>query len=229
MGNPGKWPALRQTISDFNLVRDIDKYATREVDFIEPYIEAISKGTSRASWAGYSVSDPDRELCYYIVSTSLKAYVTEAVFLTEGDEIDAERITLMRYRDMIVDNYLAAGGDLSTLRYIATKGIVNITTRGAFMLCFIKAGTDFTRAGTVEFLPTDAGFDSAIMSNPFTRGIQALLRQYEKEMGGAKIKKFIFISMGLSPTGAMTVNSPVLHLVVEVCRPGDDGYPIGQA
>jgi hypothetical protein len=229
MASSSKGTTSRRTIADYNLVRKIDKFMARKIPFVEPYIESSDKSKFNDSWVGYSISNPDQELCYYSVSIPLKAYVTYSVFLTSDDEVGSERITRMRYRDMMADNYLDAGGDLTTLRYIATKDILNISTRELIMQCFKQAGKNVAQAETVEFLPKDAAFDNTLMGNPFTRGIQGLLRQYEKEMGNAKIKRFIFISEGMRPDEEVSLSSPALHIVVELCRPGDDGYPDKQA
>ncbi len=46
-------------------------------------------------------------------------------------------------------------------------------------------------------------------------------------MGKAKIKRVVFVSEG--PDGRYGLeNGPELYLVVELCRPGDDGYPDDQ-
>ncbi|KAJ8129692.1 hypothetical protein O1611_g3937 [Lasiodiplodia mahajangana] len=225
MAIPSKVTASRQTVSDYNLVR---KSTTGQVDilgdmdFMEPYVEYTNKENYRASWVQYRVVKDQRvELATFQISTSVKAYVTEAVFLTFGEQVGAERFTPMRYRDMMVDSYLAAGGDLRTWRYLGYKCILNDATRDLIKECFQRAGLDFTRAGTVELLSGTTEFESAITANPFTRGILGMLRNYERYMGNAQIKKITFISPGYK------VAIPLFHLVVELYRPGDDGYPEG--
>ncbi|TGJ84243.1 hypothetical protein E0Z10_g4536 [Xylaria hypoxylon] len=160
----------------------------------------------------------------WVISLPLNAYVTEYVALTDGHEIGGKRLTPMRYRDMMVDNYLDAGGDLKTWTYIGTRSIANMATRDLISNVFHAAGKDVDQPGSVEFLSDSSEFGNVAFGNPFTQGIQGLLREYEEDMGKAKIKRFIFISEGMCKEKDIYVY-PLLNLVVELCRPGDEGYP----
>ncbi|KAI1132624.1 hypothetical protein F5Y10DRAFT_197673 [Nemania abortiva] len=219
-----KGTVSRRTVSDYNLVRKpaIDQLMNWDVGFMELYLGPAGGAPFSGSWKYYTVTNSrGNELNLYAVSTVFQAYVTDIVFLTFSDKIGSERYTDMRYRDMMVDNYLAAGGDLKTWRYIGARRVVNEPTVRLAKKCFERAGPEFVRDGaTLEFRPGDAEFETIVMGNPFTRGLLALLREYEKEMGNAKIKRFTFIS--LDPYD----NS--IHLVIELYRPGDAGYPSGK-
>ncbi|KAI0539377.1 hypothetical protein GGR58DRAFT_238036 [Xylaria digitata] len=212
--------ATRPTISDFLLARAESCVEPKSLRFMNPYTNPKGKDDS-TSWESFGVFDGKIPLNYYVVSPSLKAYVTEYIVLTDGEAIGASRLTRMRHRDMMVDNYLAAGGDLKTWRYIGFYEIQNKPTRDLIEKSFRDAGKDFTQRGSIEFLPRDSEFTNVASGNPFTRGILSLLNKYEKDMGKAKIKRFIFISSGGNILGVV---NPKLYLVVELCRPGDNGY-----
>ncbi|TRX89385.1 hypothetical protein FHL15_009683 [Xylaria flabelliformis] len=218
--------ASRRTIQDYGLAR-YDLYVNpADLAFIEPY--ANPTGSLNPAWVGFSIEDKRNTIgSFCAVSTSLNAYVTTAVFLTLSENIGANRLTPMRLREMIVDTYLAAGGNLNTLRFLGTKSIINIVTRNQIERLFQRAGKDFTRPGSIELLPEHKEFASDVLGNPFTRCIRSLLRHHEIETGFAKMKRFTFLSKGLLPDDRVDDDRPELSLVIELCRPGEDGYPAG--
>ncbi|KAH8162888.1 hypothetical protein CIB48_g5364 [Xylaria polymorpha] len=215
--------ASRRTIFDYGLVRfdfNIDRH---DMEFMEPYINP--NASADPAWVGFSIENGTNTLCSRCaVSTSLKAYVTTSSFLTLGEAIGANRITPMRLREMIVDTYLAAGGDLKTLQFIATKAIINTVTRDQVKLLFSRVGRDLTQKGSVEVWPWDEDFAVSTLGNPFTRCIHSLLQHNKIEMGDAKILRFIFLSEGLSPGEVPDDTQPILNLVIELNRPGGDWY-----
>ncbi|KAI1745649.1 hypothetical protein F4680DRAFT_465548 [Xylaria scruposa] len=216
-------PAMtsHRTIQDYGLERSYFPVDRRNMEFMEPY--ANPTGSIDPDWDGIGVESEINSSC--AVSTSLNAYVTLSIFLTATENIGAYRFTPMRMREIIVDNYLAAGGNLKTLRFVGTKDIINITTHNQIERLFQRAGKDFNRPGLVELLPEHKEFTSDVLGNPFTRSIRSLLRHHEIEMGFAKMKRFIFLSKGLQPSDLAHEDRPELNLVIELCRPGDDGYP----
>ncbi|GAP83700.2 hypothetical protein SAMD00023353_0500930 [Rosellinia necatrix] len=168
----------------------------------------------------------DELLSWYGVAPSLNAYITFEVFLTKEEQIGAERTTSMRYRDMMVDNYLAGGGDLKTWKYIGVERIVHRGTRIMIEGYFHQDSNLFSAGGALELRPSDSEFACMALKNPFTRGIQRLLREYESEVANARIRRVIFISMGVVNDFSLHPESnPMLNMVVELCRPGEDGYP----
>ncbi|KAK5636567.1 hypothetical protein RRF57_012279 [Xylaria bambusicola] len=180
--------------------------------FIEPYT-----GHSENAWySNYKVSlGPLNALCWYVVSPLLRSYVTMSIRLTKDEEIGSERYTKMRYRDMMVDNYLDAGGDLRTWQWMGIANIANIVTRKLMREVLEGRGIDHKEPPcSAEVLRGDKEFAHVLDGNPFTRGIQGLLRKYEKDMGKAKIKRVIFV---ISPFD--------YHMIVEMYRPGENGYP----
>ncbi|KAI0102458.1 hypothetical protein GGR51DRAFT_290997 [Nemania sp. FL0031] len=229
MSNPSQVTAPRPTVSDYGLVRRLLRppHSRLDMGFIEQYMKRADIEKYRVSWVEYGIDTGDGgfTLASYSISTSLKAYVTEYVYLTLTDQAGSRRYTPMRFPDMMVDNYLAAGGDLKTWQYIGARNIVNDAVRALIQEGFQLAGSDFNRAGTVEFLPENPVFETTIMANPFMQGIRRILREYEQDMGKAKIKRVIFISLGRSGTHDI----PDFHAVIELYRPGDEGYPQGQA
>ncbi|KAI1433234.1 hypothetical protein GGR50DRAFT_519166 [Xylaria sp. CBS 124048] len=189
----------RKTIAHYGLRRETDFVAPLSVSFINPY--ADPGASAQRSWAGFKIRYP------------LDNMVEEI-----NSNIGDERITPMRYRDIMVDNYLAAGGDLKTWRYIGVKGIINAPTITLIEQTFKQTGGDMFEAGSAEFLPSVDGFLKTAHSSPFTRGVLRLLEEYKEETGHAKIKRFVFTSTGCGGTNAE------LHIMIELCRPGEDGY-----
>ncbi|KAI1195268.1 hypothetical protein F5X97DRAFT_326640 [Nemania serpens] len=240
MANVDTGAAQRQTISDYGLIREVIRSRLRSMDFMGPYTNPDGAIQSWA-WTSYIIRPLNDELMVsYSISTLFNAYVTEAAFLFEetptnrglppipSQEVEAARLTPMRYRDMMLDSYLDAGGDLKKWRYIGVKSVMNGKAHASAVKCFRRAGKDFTQAGSVEVLPNDEESYSAALANPFTGGVRRLLGQHEKEMGYARMKRIIFISMGAMPRVMIGIGNPLIHLVIELCRPGDDGYPDDQ-
>ncbi|KAI0485760.1 hypothetical protein F4859DRAFT_528728 [Xylaria cf. heliscus] len=215
--------APRKTVLDYGLVRTSFPIEKDDITFMEPYVNPT--GTLDPAWAGFSVDSKAPAITNTCaVSTALGAYVTMSAFLTFSEEVGADRLTPMRLRDIIIDTYLAAGGSLETLRFVGTKGIINIATRRHAEQLFRRAGKDITQQGSVEFWPWDEAFASASLGNPFSRCIHGLLRDNQIETGHAKIKRFIFLSLGLPPGEKVDDIHPIMDLVIEICRPGENGY-----
>ncbi|KAI1825434.1 hypothetical protein F4861DRAFT_199754 [Xylaria intraflava] len=223
MADTNPRPTGRQTIGDYSLVRRTSYFSYLTVDFMSRYVDP--DGSAKDSWVGFAVEDTRYlNLNTYAVSPQLNAYVTMSVFLTYGDDIGDRRITPMRYRDMMVDNYLAAGGDLKTWRYIGVHSIVHNPTVKLIEKSFRETRGGILEASTMEYTPDTPGFQDVAYLNPFTRGIMNLLQQYKEETGRAKVKRFIFVSMGLPQNGVGWDLGPELHMLVELCRPGEEGY-----
>ncbi|KAI0436905.1 hypothetical protein F4803DRAFT_571775 [Xylaria telfairii] len=211
--------ASRRTISDYGLVRIGFSINRQDMEFMEPYINPLV--SVDPAWVGFTIKNEANAICSICaVSTSLDAYVTTSSFLTLGEAIGANRITPMRLREMIIDTYLAAGGNLTTLQFLATKAIVNKVTRDQAKLLFSRVGRDITQKGSVEVRSWDEDFAVSTLGNPFTRCIHSLLQHHKREMGDAKIEKFIFLSEGLSPGKMPDDTHPILNLVIQLCRPG---------
>jgi hypothetical protein len=136
----------------------------------------------------------------------------------------------MRHHNMKVDNYLAVGGNLSTLRYSGVKNVENDHARATIEKAFAQAGKNFDEAGSVEVLPENPeyantmpgnpGYAEMISGSPFLRGIQGLFRENEDAMGDAEIRRIVFTSEGREPD-AVIGETTALHLVSELGRVGD--------
>ncbi|KAI2642154.1 hypothetical protein GGS21DRAFT_487011 [Xylaria nigripes] len=217
----------RKTVAQYGLTRKADRsFDDTLVDFMDPYVDASEE--ARKSWRSFRICDPYgeivEELDTYAVSPRLRAYVTLSVFLSMGTGTNAKRLSPMRHREMMVDNYRAAGGDLKTWRYIGVMEIVNEETVAVIAEAFKNAGSHVNHAGSVECEPKSEFYLQVIHRSPFTQGVLNLLRDYKEEMGHAKIKKVIFITVGLQLMDTFFHTRPEVHMVIELCRPGDEGY-----
>ncbi|KAI1808651.1 hypothetical protein F4811DRAFT_548656 [Daldinia bambusicola] len=98
----------------------------------------------------------------------------------------------MKHRDIIVDNYKAAGGDLSTLRRIGVSFIVNTSVYGCIEAAFAVRGRVFPEIGE----PDSPGWRELVRGNPFLRGQQKMLREYSAEFKNARIEKVTVAARG---------------------------------
>ncbi|KAJ3574367.1 hypothetical protein NPX13_g4385 [Xylaria arbuscula] len=221
----GTYPG-RQVVEFYGLNRENFplQAGSSETKFMEPFT-GPSKNAEYSSYRIHIVNGASM-LNWYLISVSLHSYITMYVDLTRNETIGSERCSIMKYRDMMVDNYLNAGGDLRTWRYIGVNGITNRVTHHLVTELFQARGGDIRKPFSVEVAPGDKEFADVMVGNPFTRGIQGLLRQYEKEMGHARIKRFVFMTEYVERR--LNVNPKCeCHLVVELCRPGESGYRRG--
>ncbi|KAI0407998.1 hypothetical protein F4802DRAFT_620101 [Xylaria palmicola] len=222
MTNVELQPPPRQTVSDYGLTRMRLPLGALSLEFMGPYIDPTGNA-GRADWAAIAVvGEEETSLNVCGISPLLNAYVTMEAFLVDGQHLGAERRTPMRYADMMVDNYLSAGGDLRAWQFIGTHDIVHKATRDQINGLFQQAGMDLRDPGVVELLPDNEEFADVTLGNPFTGGVAKLLQKYKAELGNATMKRTIFISEGFEPWVPGSVEGSItLHLVIELCRPGD--------
>ncbi|KAI0525295.1 hypothetical protein F5B22DRAFT_658197 [Xylaria bambusicola] len=242
--------ALKSTISDFGLIREPTVWEPKDTAFIDPYLVYASMKPSLhfspptiPGWASYKITLPrpgssqkPKLLNGYAVSPLHNAYVTFCVQLTSPDV--SKRYTPMRYRDMIVDNYISAciassTAPLSELRWLGIANILNPASRATFERIFQLTGRNILSRGVVEISPTielkgdfpkHKEFHKLLLADPFTRGVIALLHQHAEALGRASVKRFIFVSEGFEAGEFPRRPSPLelrLNLIVELTRSDD--------
>ncbi|RYP32146.1 hypothetical protein DL767_005382 [Monosporascus sp. MG133] len=226
----------RKTVEDYGLRREPLPLDPNDLNYMEPYL-----GPGPYNWQSYVILPPQRDeettgreddegdeedpgLNWYAISPPHEAYSTMYVKLTSGDQIGAERLTEMQYRDMVIDNVRAAGADMRAIRFLGTWSIQNRPARTAITEVFRRAGRDVLARGVVEVTPEDGpAFLECIRNNLFARGQQALLERHAQETGGAFVERFVFVSEGYdAPPGSnaeIPPYEPRLHMVTELGRP----------
>lgn len=146
------------------------------------------------------------------VCPALGIYITSARRLTSAEEM--------------LDNFVSNGGDLKTWWTIAVAHIPEGPTRSLVELCFRLSGTPLHVAGQLEIEATSPNFETFMTSNSVTRGIRRMLEMHAEETGHAKIKRLALITEGTAPPSLRTPHvDPLLHMMLELFRPGDAGYP----
>ncbi|CAJ2504334.1 Uu.00g117280.m01.CDS01 [Anthostomella pinea] len=216
----------RMFVEDFSHVRRLSE--NMEInDFMGPY---LLDSSGPPEWQANEVMHMNPRFqtlvkyCLNIYFTSLSqcAYVTDTVGLEEGvpGEPDYIRLTEMRLHDMVVDNYLAAGGDLKTLRLVGVSLVKSTAAYHSIKKAFEDAGMTFLSEDFVEIKPGEPNFEELAKGNPFTRSLLTLLRLYKEETGHAFIKRIVFISAGYDgPTDPIPIGQPELYMVTELGRP----------
>ncbi|KAK7754609.1 hypothetical protein SLS62_003392 [Diatrype stigma] len=235
----------RKTIEHYGLKRVPENLGPSDAEFAEKYIGPLTD-----DWEAYMVksprsssssgSDPEEwdNLHSYVLSLSQQAYMISFVALTRGEHLGAERLTEMRFHEMIIDNIRAAaataaaeavpneaGGSndansttgrtrLPNIRWIGARMIIHEGAADSIRAVFEQAGTDVLDRGTVEVTPADgARFSACFDGNPLARSVRSLTQHHAAEMGGAFIKRFIFIAEGNE------FGQPRLHMLVELGWP----------
>ncbi|KAI1736217.1 hypothetical protein F4680DRAFT_469322 [Xylaria scruposa] len=232
------------TIEDFGLTREPTAWEPKDTSFIDPYLAyaSLSESSSHPSvpeWSSHKITLPQgsrspKLLNGYAVSPSHHAYVTFCVQLTAAEARSSPRITAMRYRDMIVDNYTSAccsPAAMAKVRWLGVSNILHKGSRSAFKQVFQLAGRNILLRGEVEVCPNTDLKDNPklrdlLLRDPFTRGVLALLHHHAGELGHAFVRRFVFISEGYEGQEHSGDPSPLelrFNLVVELGRPGDEG------
>ncbi|KAI0969738.1 hypothetical protein F4678DRAFT_480895 [Xylaria arbuscula] len=249
--------AMKNTIQDFGLVRENTQWEPKDTAFIDPFLTYASLNnypssstppTTVPKWSTFKITSPSASgsespklLNGYAVSPSHYAYVTFCVKLITTTDDSGARLTPMRYRDMIADNYVSAciststspSTTLSKLRWLGVSNIMNTTSRVNFKRVYEIKGHDILARGAVEIRPdVDLRGDhphhgelrALLLNDPFTRGVLALLHHHARDIGRASVKRFVFISEGFESNefensrGAPSALQLRLNLVVELTR-----------
>ncbi|KAH9908971.1 hypothetical protein F4778DRAFT_793050 [Xylariomycetidae sp. FL2044] len=167
--------------------------------------------------------DTDEQLCTYAMAIEKNTYITEFVNLLESFyDPESPRRTEMKYRDMVIDNYIGAGGDLSQLEYLAADNIVNPLAREAIEMAFQHRIKNPHEAQSEDYYPHQLGFGRCLREDPFVAGVQKILDKYPAQLGHATIKKFTLVSEGDGEgDGEDDVkgkDEPKYHIVVQLTR-----------
>ncbi|KAI0550878.1 hypothetical protein F4679DRAFT_594506 [Xylaria curta] len=230
------------TIEDFGLIREPTVWEPKDTSFIDPYLvyASLSESSSHPSipeWSSHKItlsrgSKSPKLLNGYAVSPSHHAYVTFCVQLTTAEACSSPRITAMRYRDMIADNYVSScsPGAMVKLRWLGVANILHEGSRSTFRQIFQLADRNILSRREVEVYPNTDLKDNPklrdlLLKDPFTRGVLALLHHHAGELGRAFVRRFVFISEGYEGHEHSGGPSPLelrFNLVVELGRPGDE-------
>ncbi|KAI0125511.1 hypothetical protein BJ170DRAFT_724939 [Xylariales sp. AK1849] len=182
----------KNTVEDWGLTRtEPQSVSLDRLRIIEPFINGEigsgskwvsrhitnSRGEFRGSPTVYSVSVRDRACITHIVKTN---------------HLPPEN--KMKYRDMIIDNYRAEGGDPKTLGVIGTVMISNPGARNAVINLFASHGKDYRDGGQVEVVPGENGYLEFSMNNAFAQGPAKMVQERADDLGNPSISRFAVIS-----------------------------------
>ncbi|KAI0122091.1 hypothetical protein F4814DRAFT_446034 [Daldinia grandis] len=158
----------------------------------------IDSATDTHPWETLFIKCGALTVTSYSISIPNRAYVTHSVTMGNMQE------PRMKHRDMIVDNYKAAGGDLATLKRI---GVCIVTNLSAY---------DCIEAAE----PNNPGWPELVNGNPFLEGQLKMLREYSKEFNSARIKKVTVSANGKSGISNTNLLFMATHLTHdrELCR-----------
>lgn len=210
-----------ETIGDHGLKRIRAPFDQDNVAFIEPYLSPAPY-----NWRSFEILAPEQDnlsLNEYTVSQSHKAYVTTWVRLTESEEIGSQRLSNIRYRDMVLDNLKTANCDLKTVQFLGIGLISNLSARASIKSMFADFGRHIKDEGSVLVTPDHQGlFLRCLKENVFARGQEHMFGgRALAETNGAFIKSFRFISHGRTPgddTEDPEDTRVELHMVTEIGR-----------
>ncbi|KAI0002722.1 hypothetical protein F4779DRAFT_622167 [Xylariaceae sp. FL0662B] len=122
-----QWPSVAvpdrhgADIETFGFLRHLDySWMPDFLNIMLYYMEATND--SAPNWQHIQVSLLGRVRCHYSVCPQDRGYYTSLIDLEGIDNT-------MKYRDMVIDNYRKAGGDLRTLNRLGISDISNASAK----------------------------------------------------------------------------------------------------
>ncbi|OTA83209.1 hypothetical protein M434DRAFT_16730 [Hypoxylon sp. CO27-5] len=230
------------SIIEYNLRRSPSEYESplSWLELFMGWMEAELK--DRQYWADFDLVWQTRKISEYTVSVANHAYITSTI---NTQEIPPPR---MKHRDIIVDNYRAAGGDLATLQKIGISFITNSAAFKCIEEAFAVREQSFPKIGwcvieleyrftynPLPFFSTLAqtltpnserdspGWLELITDNPFLKGQQKMLHEYRDEFNSATIGR-VTVAVHEKPD---FIDMHVLYMVTHLTR--SDPPPENQA
>ncbi|KAI1659374.1 hypothetical protein F4813DRAFT_387486 [Daldinia decipiens] len=207
-----------RSIGQYYLTRDSFGNRPMWLGEMLEYMEADNT-TGTDVWEHLFIKWGARTVMSYSVSLPNFAYVTHSVNMSIMPP------PRMKHRDMIVDNYKAAGGDLATFQRICVGFITNSSAYNCVESAFAARGLQFPDreslhgpSGTLRRSsePNSTGWAELVHGNPFLEGQQKMLREYSREFNNARIKK-VTIAVDEEP-GMIDMN--LLFMVTHLTRDG---------
>ncbi|KAI1454608.1 hypothetical protein F4805DRAFT_477337 [Annulohypoxylon moriforme] len=203
------------SIESFHLRRSP---AESEPLWIENAIEWMgAEYTDRALWQDLQIKWGQRKISEYTVSLVNNAYVVSHI---NTQTLPSPK---MKHRDIILDNWKAAGGELASLQKIAVTFITNNEAYVCIESAFGVRGIPLPDFGWVVVdlyvqkksrLDHDSpGWRELITGNPFLEGQQKMLRENKHQMNRAKIEKVTIAAHEKSDMIDMYLFNIVTHLV----------------
>ncbi|KAI2471131.1 hypothetical protein F4781DRAFT_429708 [Annulohypoxylon bovei var. microspora] len=179
--------------------------AENEPMWIENAMEWIgAEHRDRALWDDYQINWGQRRISEYTVSVPNNAYLVSSV---NTRSLPKPR---MKHRDIIVDNWKAAGGDLAALRTITVTFITNNDAYDCIQEAF--GLSQWFRIIGANIERNSPGWHELITGNPFLEGQQKMLREYRNEFNRARIGRVTIAAHEKSDMVDMYVLNSVTHL-----------------
>ncbi|KAI1412713.1 hypothetical protein F5Y13DRAFT_189914 [Hypoxylon sp. FL1857] len=200
-------PSHGASIREYHLTRCPAESEPPWVELMMDWMEA--EHTDKQHWTDFDLRWGERRIGEYTVSVINQAYIVTTINL---QVLPPPRI---KHRDVLVDNYKAAGGDLATLQRIGVSFITNPAAFDCIQDAFAVRGESFPEVGwRVIDLRNSPGWLELITSNPFLDGQQKMLYEYRNEFNGARIGK-VTVAVNEKPD---FVDMHILYMVTHLTR-----------
>ncbi|KAI0836839.1 hypothetical protein F5Y06DRAFT_298071 [Hypoxylon sp. FL0890] len=175
----------------------------------------------RHHWTDFDLNWGEMKIGEYTVSVTNHAYIVNAI-----DTLSLSQ-PRMKHRDILVDNYKAAGGDLATLQKIGVSFITNPSAYDCVEQAFAVRLQPFPDTGCCVIDERNSpGWLELVTQNPFLDGQQKMLHEYRSEFNGAIIGK-VTVAVREKPNYVdMHVLCMVTHLTRSDPPPDNQEQPL---
>lgn len=187
------------------------------VEFMAPYLAIPGK------WRAYEVRGSTRsghkntQFNHYALNIEAGAYCTLSI--TPHEEHDSKGMKKIDYRDMIIDNYAAAGGDPAEMKVLGTRNILNGSARNTMEETFKSMQQDPLKPISIRQDASEASFKACAILEAYKKDHNCLVSDCGQHLGFVEPSAFIAFSEALpvEETGGNT-DSRAYHLIALLGR-----------
>jgi hypothetical protein len=192
------------SVEDFQLTREYDQHPFDcSFAFMNPFVK------QSCTWSTFCILTEDEEIVHeYAVSVEDQAYIIRNVQLMTL-VYPNRRLTRMHLSQMIVDNWVAAGGDPADLQSIGVAMIENADARESITRVLeLHQMTDGELVITSESL----GWEDCLLNNPFMKSAKYAAAGLG-ELAGVDM---VVERATLSVSDLAYCNEPEMSMVIEL-------------
>lgn len=202
----------RKTVEECGMKRTPTTFSPDMVEFMTPYLAVPGK------WRAYEIRGSKRsghdntQFNHYALNIEAGAYCT--LSLKTHKEDDLKDLKKTDYRDVIIDNYAAAGGDPAEMKILGTRNISNSSARSTIEETFKLIQQDPLKPDSIRQDASETPLRACAILEPYKKDHSCLDNNCGQHLGFAEPSAFIAFSEALQPEETQdNTNGPAYHLI----------------
>lgn len=207
----------RKTVEECGMKRTPTIFSPDMVEFMTPYLAVPGK------WRAYEIRGSKRsghdntQFNHYALNIEAGAYCTLSLKSHKKDY--PKDLKKTDYRDMIIDNYAAAGGDPTEMKILGTRNISNSSARTTMEEIFKSMQQDPLKPDSIRLDANEASIKACAILEPYTKDHSCLDNNCGQHLGFAEPTAFIAFSEALQPEETQdNTHGPAYHVIALLGR-----------